>query len=237
MADIFNSKNMYITSDCHFFHNNIVKYCDRNYDWENDDILRMNDDLLAEYDKLPDTEDTVIWNLGDFAYGKSILKDKYSFGRLRDMVARMKGQKRTLCYVLGNHDKDLFKSTKGQTDIKDTTSFFRALGFDYVFNCPIMFRENIIFSHEPVYLKPETGIKNIHGHTHNEPVSEDYFKVDIENYNMKLKAAKADGMKDIPPALMTWPFKEIDTNDYINVCLDANDMKIIDLNDLLKKLS
>ena len=56
MLNIFNATNMYITSDNHFFHSNIIKYCDRNYNWESDeDILRMNEDMLKEFDKLADS--------------------------------------------------------------------------------------------------------------------------------------------------------------------------------------
>ena len=51
MLNIFNATNMYITSDNHFFHGRIIKYCDRNYNWESDDdILRMNEDMLKEFD-------------------------------------------------------------------------------------------------------------------------------------------------------------------------------------------
>ena len=73
MLNIFNATNMYITSDNHFFHSRIIKYCDRNYNWESDeDILRMNEDMLKEFDKLPDTPK--IENIIKF---KSQLKSKY----------------------------------------------------------------------------------------------------------------------------------------------------------------
>lgn len=237
MANVFNAKNMYILSDNHFYHANIIKYCDRNYNYEDEaDVLNMNEDMLKRFDALPDDKDTVVWNLGDLSFGKMITKSSDPFNELRRIVNRMKGENRTLCYVLGNHDYDLYKMIGKKAFAKSVVDFFRGLGFDYVYNHPIMFNENIILSHEPVYLKPGTGIKNIHGHTHNVNVSADYFKVDIENYEMKLRAARKDGMTDIPEALLNWPHKDVDLEDYINVSLDANEMKILNLNEIIKKI-
>lgn len=225
---------MYILSDTHFFHANIIKYCDRNYNWESDeDVLRMNEDILKKFDKLPDTPDTVVWNLGDFAFGKMITKNTDAFNELRKIVNRMKGKNRTLCYVVGNHDKDIYKMLKKHIACNSVTDFFRGLGFDFVYNCPIMFNERVILSHEPVYLKPGSDKVNIHGHTHNINVGEDYFKVDIKNYEMKLRAARKDNMENIPDALVNWPYKDINVTDYINICLDANGMEILDLNEII----
>ena len=189
----------------------------------------MNEDMLKEFDNLPDDKNTVIWNLGDLAFGKMITNDENAFWELRKIVLRMKGEHRTLCYVIGNHDKDTFKILGKRAVSKNVVDFFRSLGFDFVYNTPIIFREGVILSHEPVYLKPKSGFTNIHGHTHNINVDEKYFKVDIENYEMKLKAARADNMENISDVLVRWPHKEINVNDYINVCLDANNMKILDL--------
>lgn len=236
MLDIFNAANMYITSDCHFFHANIIKYCDRNYDWEKEeDVLRMNEDILKEFDKLPDTPDTVIWNLGDLAFSRTITQNTEAFMVLKNIVSRMKGKHRTLCYVIGNHDKDVFRMTRKLISCKNICDFFRGLGFDFVYNKPILFDEEIILSHEPVYLAPNSNFYNIHGHTHNTNVDEKYFKVDMENYEMKMRAARKDGITDISVDLQKWPTKDIDINKYINVCLDANEMKILDFKELLKR--
>ena len=148
MLNIFNATNMYITSDNHFFHGNIIKYCDRNYNWESDeDILRMNEDMLKEFDKLPDTPDTVVWNLGDLAFSRLITTNPDAFSLLKDIVSRMKGKHRTLCYVIGNHDKYVFRMVRKYTHSKSICDFFEKLGFDYVYNRPLLFDENIILSH------------------------------------------------------------------------------------------
>ena len=58
----------------------------------------------------------------------------------------------------------------------------------------------------------------------------------MENYEMNLKAARKNGITELPVDLEKWPTKNIDTSKYVNVCLDANEMKILDLKKLLKTL-
>lgn len=65
----------YITSDLHFFHKKIALYCDRPYDLNDPNILnKMNEDLLKQFDKLPDESDVVVWNLGDVFFKVAIIK-------------------------------------------------------------------------------------------------------------------------------------------------------------------
>ena len=55
------NRKTYIVSDNHFFHVNIVRYCARPYnvsdlknkDFLNEEILKMNEDLMKEFDALP----------------------------------------------------------------------------------------------------------------------------------------------------------------------------------------
>lgn len=56
-------KEIFITSDFHFFHKNIITYCNRNYSLDSDGILKMNEDILSEVDKLP--SDCILINNGD----------------------------------------------------------------------------------------------------------------------------------------------------------------------------
>lgn len=234
--DIYNANNMFITGDIHLFHNNICKYCGRPYNFESDEeVLQMNEDILAKFLELPDTEDTVIWNLGDIAYGRLITKSETPFETLKSLVARMKGEHRTLVLVLGNHDKDLYKFMHKKTKHKNIVKFYMDLGFDYVFTKPFFFDENIIISHEPFYIKPGCGFKNIHGHVHNSPMTEDYFEVGIENYDMKRVAAEADNMEDIPDREIVEADKKIDLSDYVNVCWDNMNFEILDFKKILKR--
>ena len=237
MIDIFNANNMFITGDIHLFHNNICKYCGRPYNFEsNEEVLQMNEDILKKFDELPDEVGTVIWNLGDIAYGKLITKNETPFETLKGLVSRMKGEHRLLVLVLGNHDKDLYKFLHKKTKHKNIVKFYMDLGFDYVFTKPFFFNDNIIISHEPFYVKPGSGFTNIHGHVHNSPMTEDYFEVGIENYDMKRVAAEADNMEDIPDREITKTGKKIDLSDYVNVCWDNTNFELLDFKEILKKV-
>lgn len=221
MIDIFNASNMYILSDIHFFHNNICKYCKRPYNYEDkDEIFRMNNDILEKFKTLPDTNDTVIWNLGDISFGRMIMGDKDAFDKLKSLVSIMKGENRTLCLILGNHDFDVYKAFRKKVGKNNVIDFYKEIGFDFVYNKPILFNEKIILSHEPVFLGESSIFYNVHGHTHDVNVDTIYFKnIEVTNENSK-----------------TVSIEIVDQNRYINVCLDANNMEIIDFKKIIREL-
>lgn len=190
---------VYITSDLHFYHKNIIKYCNRPYPMDWYGINQMNEDILKEFDKLPD--DCIIINNGDLCVSSQI-----TFNQLKAIVDRMKKNDRKLWIILGNHDREAQKFIK-EHDYKTPTEFFTALGFDRVFPFPILI-DNLLLSHEPVYLKPGSNLVNVYGHTHNILIDKDYFNRDCENW-VTTESAKKHG-------------KLVDINNYKNVCWDAN---------------
>ena len=90
--------------------------------------------------------------------------------------------------------------------------YFSSLGFDEIYNRPIIFNDKYILSHEPVFIPENRDFINIHGHTHNRFVKEDFF---LSEYNK------------------SFPKKKVNPKAYINVCVDANDLKIHCLRDLI----
>ena len=42
---------IYITSDLHLEHRNIIKYCNRPYEFSWEDVARMNEDILKQFSK------------------------------------------------------------------------------------------------------------------------------------------------------------------------------------------
>ena len=138
----------------------------------------------------------------------------------------MRKNNKTLVLILGNHDKDFYKLFK--EDFNDTIDLYKNLGFDYVYNRTILFNNNTIFSHEPVYIKPGSNFKNVHGHIHNSKMTEDYFALKIENYDMRIVAGQKEGIKDLPPREKVND-KVINLKDYRNVSIDATEYKILDL--------
>ena len=103
---------VYFTSDTHYHHTNIIKYCERPFT----DIPSMHEGLVAAWNSTV-ADDDVVFHLGDYALPKSS-----QLHELRDMTLGLKGSK---FLVRGNHDKlsddfllsSGFKSTYGSINI------------------------------------------------------------------------------------------------------------------------
>lgn len=55
--------NIFVTSDTHFNHKNIIKYCNRPFK----DVEEMNEAIINNWNNLV-TNDDVIYHLGDFGF-------------------------------------------------------------------------------------------------------------------------------------------------------------------------
>ena len=200
----------YITSDLHFFHKNIIVYCGRPYDRE--DTARMNEDLLAEFDKLPNGSS--ILYLGDF-----VLSSGRTFEEVASIVERIKRGNKRISIVLGNHDRDLGRYLKGNYKKMPAKELFHKLGFDEVFDTPIELN-GTLFSHEPCYV---SGMINVHGHTHDKDVDETYFNRACDNWAMmEVVKAHPELTKqeiDIDTSITDDKYS-VDPMRYINVCWD-----------------
>lgn len=220
----------YITSDLHFYHTNIIKYCNRPYSEDNEGLSKMNEDMLAAFDALP--EGSTIINNGDICLNSDV-----TFEDLKFLVSRMKYNNKKLWIILGNHDRDIFKYIKGQS-FDNPIDFFTELGFDRIEEFPIFLpQNNLLLSHEPIYLKPGTNIINVHGHTHHCPIDENYFNRDCDNWKM-MEIVKKEGVskqKVIEIDTSIKPYgKEVDLKNYVNVCWDYTN-KIIPLRGIIRE--
>lgn len=80
--------NIFIISDTHFFHKNIIKYCNRPFKT----YQEMNEFMIKKWNEKVSKEDMVI-HLGDFClYGKHKVKE------IRDQLNG------TIILIKGNHD-------------------------------------------------------------------------------------------------------------------------------------
>lgn len=224
-------ENFYITSDLHFFHKNIIKYCNRPYElYPNDgektksSILKMNEDILAEFDKLPPNS-TVI-NLGDLmlARGKT-------FEEAKSLVDRMKANNKSLWIVLGNHDRDLHKLLKNQS-YENAVDLFDAIGFDRVYDNPFKM-DDIYFTHEPFY---SLGLKIAYGHTHDKDVDANYFNHSCDNWAMVQRVLEADNIKAEVDTSENLSGLEVNPKHYFNVCWDKHH-RILNFNEVLNYFS
>lgn len=89
-------RTRFFTSDTHFGHENIIRYCDRPYK----DTDHMNDDIVRRWNEVVTPEDTV-FHLGDVALGK--------IDNSLAQVSRLNGYK---VLVLGNHDRPFMRMGK-----------------------------------------------------------------------------------------------------------------------------
>jgi len=195
----YEPENVFILSDLHLFHINVIKYVERPFEFSALGCKKMNEYLLAQFEKLP--ENCLIWNLGDVLLNRHI-----SEGEIMSTIWRTK-KNRKLNLILGNHD---FQCEKGDHDT--FIDYFTSLGFDEVYTRPIIFETKYILSHEPIFIPEDRDFINLHGHTHNRLVNEDFF---LSEYNK------------------SFPKKKVNPKSYINVCVDANDLKIHCLRDLI----
>ncbi len=228
----------FITSDLHFFHTNIIKYADRT-EYQSDDpaeTIRMNTDIVEYIDRvIPDEDNVVLWNLGDVFYGK--LLNENTLDDLEFLVNKMKGHHRKLKLILGNHDKQfkMFAKWKKLSPLTKNSTFkeiFETIGFDYVYDYPIIRGCKFILSHEPMYIVPSGGFINIHGHTHQKFVTADYFTWKIENRDMVLKAYQESNRECPNPDARVNNYESfmVNPNQYINVCWDSALPRVFDLN-------
>ena len=92
----YTPEQTYITSDLHLYHTNIIKYCNRPFEYSSKGCAEMNEFILKKFDELP--EDCLIWNFGDVYLNLHLEESKI----MNDIMRMKKNRKMNL--ILGNHD-------------------------------------------------------------------------------------------------------------------------------------
>jgi calcineurin-like phosphoesterase family protein len=110
-------------SDMHFYHKNIIDYCDRPFK----SISDMHTAMITNWNKKVHNKD-IVYILGDFSFG--------SYEDTREIMSRLKGRKRL---IRGNHD------------YRFTSKDFVDMGFEDVrdYDFITLGNEKIIMSHYP----------------------------------------------------------------------------------------
>ena len=80
--------NLFFTSDTHFFHKNIIQFCQRPFN----DINDMQEKLISNWNNTV-PKDGIVFFLGDFAFGNSTEWIK--------IIKQLNGY---IYFILGNHD-------------------------------------------------------------------------------------------------------------------------------------
>lgn len=148
MIKIDSSKQkVWFTSDTHFFHTNIIKYCKRPFD----SIEEMNKTLIENWNNVVSDND-LVFHLGDFAFG--------GFHAYETIRPNLKGH---IILITGNHD---IKNVNIQNLVRLSKMFDRV---EEMLTIHIDKRP-IILCHYPIRCYPD-GYWNLFGHVHSGPNS------------------------------------------------------------------
>ena len=152
--------NIFITSDTHFHHANIIRYCGRPFA----DADEMDEKLIENWNNIVKPQDK-IYHLGDVYFHSKTKNTEHS------VLQRLNGIK---VLIVGNHD-----------DIKDPLLHKY---FSQIYMWHHLKKHNMIFSHVPLHplsipLRDETT--NVHGHIHEKqsPTDAKYFNICVEHTN------------------------------------------------------
>jgi calcineurin-like phosphoesterase family protein len=139
-------QRVWMTSDLHLLHANIIGYCDRPFF----DVGQMTDTLIAALQKVPDDELLIF--VGDMAMG--------SYERTVELIRLMPGRK---ILVAGNHDLE----RNGKCKLAREKNLFEAV----VPFLTWLGNQNrlVVVSHYPIRIPDDyknTPVLNYHGHLH-----------------------------------------------------------------------
>ena len=135
---------IYFTSDTHYFHKNVIEYCNRPFA----SVEEMNETLIANYNNVVKPDDTV-YHLGDFAFANE--------SKIKQIFYRLNGKK---ILIFGNHDVDpRYNGKKVYHDLFDETHDYLELKIN---------GERIVMFHFPIesWNKRHRSAIHLHGHTH-----------------------------------------------------------------------
>lgn len=149
---------VFVTSDLHFGHDNIIKYCNRPFR----NAEEMGEHIIKEWNRRVSDEDTV-YLLGDVAMGPKSSNIHYVISRL----SRLKG---TITVVLGNHDMPVPKfKNKGliaALSESQVNNVFIAAGlYSHIAEVD---GEYFFMSHFPDSTDRPSNAIHLHGHAHTE---------------------------------------------------------------------
>ena len=137
---------VWFTSDTHFYHENILKYCSRPFK----DIEEMNNELVRRWNETV-PPDGVVFHLGDFAFASS--------REWSEILDRLNGQ---IYLILGNHDFKQIKQGFMKRFVHVTQQMTIRVG-----------GQAIVLNHNPFlcYGGSHGRVWQLFGHVHSGPLS------------------------------------------------------------------
>lgn len=146
-------------SDTHFFHDNIIKFCQRPFATAE----HMNEHMIEQWNKLVKPQDNV-YHLGDVGLGFG-----GNDGKLNALLRRLNGHKRL---IVGNHDNLKSPALQNNFEKIELWKGWKDEGFTCV--------------HIPLEIEQlRDGDVCVHGHIHNNLREGRYINVCVEHTNYR----------------------------------------------------
>lgn len=159
------TRQIWVTSDTHFNHENIIKYCGRPFT----DAKTMNDYMVEKWNSVVKPEDKV-YHLGDVYMGGGFDRND-----TLKMLLGLNGHKRL---ILGNHDNGKDQILHKVFEKIDVWRMFPEFGL-LLTHVPV--HEQSLFRGPTGNEKDPKKLKNVHGHIHEtKSPSEDHRCVCVE---------------------------------------------------------
>lgn len=138
--------NIWITSDLHFGHKNIMKFCPATRPWSMDDVPKMNADMIVMWNNTIAPDD-IVYILGDIAFMKT--------ERAIELVEQLNGIK---ILIEGNHDQKVLKDHRFRALFKEIHKYH-----DINHN-----GTKVVMFHYPIceWDQMHRGSVHFHGHLH-----------------------------------------------------------------------
>lgn len=170
----FENRKVWFTSDLHFKHKNIIKYCNRPFESTDE----MTEVLIDIWNKTVAKED-VVFILGDFCFG--------GYARWEEILKQLNGE---LHLILGNHDPEKIAKKLLENGYLKSVSSMELIEVD---------GQELFLCHFPMSDWPnkERGSIMLHGHIHSLKndidMSEQHYDVGVDHneyYPINLKEIK-----------------------------------------------
>lgn len=228
--------NIFVTTDDHYYHSNIIKYCKRIFalnDWEKDQLAKgidfrvsrestkKHDEHLLELTNSYVKENDILINVGDFCYGARSRRFETA------EYYRKKINCKNVILIWGNHDglewynqEDLLKPNKNCDRHKISRLFTSVHDILHanLFNIPFIFCHYCMV----VYNKSHRGAIHCYGHSHSglEPTMNEKFPnrrsldVGVDNaYKLLGEYRPFNIQKDIIPMMQNRIGEKVDHHD------------------------
>ena len=137
---------IFFTSDTHFYHANILKFCSGTRKYNN--IEEHNESLIAIWNERVKPND-VVYHLGDVAFA--------NVNNTLNILNRLQGN---INLIIGNHDKKLVKNAEFRKKFSSISHYQELKINGY----------NVVLFHFPIesWDRKHHGSIHLHGHTHSD---------------------------------------------------------------------